>query len=85
MNRDDVCSRILTIFTEKFEMNPAPDDDLREEHEFDSIDAIELLREIEIMLGSTLSQDEKKSAMDIRTVNDIVDYVLRMAAVRTAN
>jgi acyl carrier protein len=85
MNRDDVCSRILTIFSEKFEMNPTMDDDLREVHEFDSIDAIELLREIEIMLGSTLTQDEKKSAMDIRTVNDIVDYVLRMAAVRTAN
>jgi acyl carrier protein len=85
MNRDDVFSRILTIFSEKFEMNPTMDDDLREVHEFDSIDAIELLREIEIMLGSTLTQDEKKSAMDIRTVNDIVDYVLRMAAVRTAN
>jgi acyl carrier protein len=85
MNRDDVCSRILTIFSEKFEMNPTMEDDLREVHEFDSIDAIELLREIEIMLGSTLTQDEKKSAMDIRTVNDIVDYVLRMAAVRTAN
>ena len=85
MNRDEICSRILTIFSEKFEMNPAMDDDLREEHEFDSIDAIELLREIEIMLGSTLTQDEKKSAMDIRTVNDIVDYVLRMASVRTVN
>jgi acyl carrier protein len=83
MNREDICSKILTIFSEKFEMNPLMDDDLREVHEFDSIDAIELLREIEIMLGSTLTQDEKKSAMDIRTVNDIVDYVLRMAAVRT--
>jgi acyl carrier protein len=83
MNREDICSKILTIFSEKFEMNPLMDDDLREVHEFDSSDAIELLREIEIMLGSTLTQDEKKSAMDIRTVNDIVDYVLRMAAVRT--
>jgi acyl carrier protein len=53
MTRDEITARLLTIFSEKFEMNPALDDDLREVHEFDSIDAIELLREIEIMLGST--------------------------------
>ena len=48
---------------------------LRETHEFDSIDAIELLREIEILLKTQLTQDEKKAAMDIRTINQIVDYV----------
>ena len=86
MTREDICSRVLAIFAEKFEIeNPGLDDDLREVHEFDSIDAIELLREIEIMLGSALTQDEKKAAMDIRTINDILDYVLRMAAVRSAN
>ncbi|RJQ85407.1 MAG: acyl carrier protein [Desulfobacteraceae bacterium] len=86
MTRDEICSRILNIFSEKFEIDhPALDDDLREVHEFDSIDAIELLREIEIMLGSVLTQDEKKAAMDIRTINNVIDYVIRMAAVRTAN
>lgn len=86
MSRDEICSRILTVFSEKFEIeNPGLDDDLREEHEFDSIDAIELLREIEIMLASALTQEEKKSAMDIRTINDIIDYVIRMAAVRMPN
>jgi acyl carrier protein len=83
MTRDEICSRILAIFSEKFEIdNPGLDDDLREAHEFDSIDAIELLREIEVMLDSQLTQEEKKSAMTIRTINDIVAYVIDMAAVR---
>ena len=51
------------------------DDNLRDEHEFDSIDAIELLIEIEKMLGFTLTQEEKKQAMDIRTLNHICDYI----------
>jgi acyl carrier protein len=86
MSRDEICSWILAIFAEKFEIDdPGLDDDLREEHEFDSIDAIELLREIEIKLGSPLTQEEKKAAMDIRTINDIVDYFIRMAGVRTPN
>lgn len=86
MSRDEIYSWILSIFAEKFEIdNPGLDDDLREEHEFDSIDAIELLREIEIKLGSPLTQEEKKSAMDIRTINDIVDYFFRMAGVRMPN
>jgi len=55
---------------------------LRDAHEFDSIDAIELLREIEIMLGSELTQAEKKNAMEIRTINDILDYVELLSAAR---
>ena len=48
MTREEIHSRILKIFLEEFEIeNPGPDDDLREVHEFDSIDAIELLGEIE--------------------------------------
>jgi acyl carrier protein len=56
-------------------MNPQPDEDLRELYEFDSIDAVELLREIEILLGFKLTTDEKKMAMDIRTINQILDYI----------
>lgn len=84
MTRDDIAARLLTIFSEQFEIdNPGLDDDLREMYEFDSIDAIELLREIELMLQSELTRDEKKAAMDISTINDIIDYVLALAAVRS--
>ncbi len=76
MTRDEIKKEILRVFEEQFEIeNPNPDDDLREVHEFDSIDAIELLREIELILGVQLTREEKKAAMDIRTIDQIVDYV----------
>ena len=58
------------------------DDDLRDGYEFDSIDAIELLHEIEIMLDTQLTRAEKKNAMEIRTINQIVDYAEALAAAR---
>ncbi|MGB5749609.1 MAG: phosphopantetheine-binding protein [Desulfobacterales bacterium] len=84
MTRNEITSEILRIFRDQFEIeNPGLDDDLRDAHEFDSIDAIELLREIEIMLGSELTQAEKKNAMEIRTINDILDYIELLSAART--
>ena len=84
MTRNEITSEILRIFRDQFEIeNPGLDDDLRDAHEFDSIDAIELLREIEIMLGSELTQAEKKTAMEIRTINDILDYIELLSAART--
>ena len=62
--------------------NPGLDENLGEAHEFDSIDAIELIREIELLLDTTLSRQEKESAMGIRTINQIVDYVADLAATR---
>lgn len=83
MTRDEIKSEIIRIFRDQFEIeNPGLHDDLRDVHEFDSIDAIELLREIEIMLGSELTQAEKKNAMEIRTINDILDYIELMSAAR---
>ena len=83
MTRDEIRSEIIRIFRDQFEIeNPGLDDDLRDAHEFDSIDAIELLREIEIMLDSELTQAEKKNAMEIRTINDILDYVELLSAAR---
>ncbi|MBC8459329.1 MAG: acyl carrier protein [Deltaproteobacteria bacterium] len=76
MTRDEIKSEIIKIFRDLFEIeNPGIDEDLRETYEFDSIDAIELLREIEILLGSELSLEEKKKAMEIRTINHILDYI----------
>lgn len=77
MTRNEIEKAILRIFHDQFEIdNPGLEDNLREVHEFDSIDAIELLREIEDMLGFELSQEQKKRAMDnIRTLNQILDYV----------
>lgn len=83
MTRDEIKSEIIRIFRDQFEIeNPGLDDNLRDAHEFDSIDAIELLREIEIMLDSELTQAEKKNAMEIRTINDILDYIELLSTAR---
>ena len=84
MTRDEIRLELLRICTETFEFeDPGLDDDLREVHGFDSIDAIELLREIEIMLGTTLTREEKEKAMFIRTINQILDYIEALALTRT--
>ncbi len=76
MTRDDIKAEILRTFRDHFEIdNPGLEVNLREAYDFDSIDAIELLREIEIMLDSELTQEEKKQAMEIQTINDILDYI----------
>ncbi len=83
MTRADIAREILRIFQEEFEIEqPGPDDDLRERHNFDSIDAIELLVAIESYLGSELTQGEKKQAMDIRTIRQICGYVEALAKSR---
>ena len=80
MTREKIQAAILAIFRENFEIdNPGLDDNLGEAHEFDSIDAIELLREIEVLLGTALSRSEQKAAMEIRTINQIIDYVESLA------
>ena len=83
MTRDDIKTDILLIFEEEFEIvNPGLNDNLTEDHDFDSIDALELLGEIEKILGSELTREEKKDAMEIRTINQICDYVVSLAATR---
>jgi acyl carrier protein len=83
MTRDEITSAILEIFRREFEMeNPGLDDDLRETSEFDSVDAIELLLEIERFLHSELTHEEKQMAMEIRTIRQIIDYVELLATKR---
>ncbi|MBW1692883.1 MAG: acyl carrier protein [Deltaproteobacteria bacterium] len=83
LTRKEILHELMRIFRENFEIdNPGTNDDLREEHEFDSIDAIELLVEIEKMVGFALTQEEKKQAMDIRTVSHVCDYIETLAASR---
>lgn len=85
MTRSEITAAILKIFNDQFEIQqPGLDDDLRNVYEFDSIDAIELLREIEVLLNTQLTRDEKKAAMDIRTINQIIDYVDDLALQRAA-
>lgn len=81
MTRNELLTKILAILEDDFEFeHPGLDDNLRDEHGFDSIDAIELLGKIELMLGFSLSRAEKEKAMSIRTINDILDYIEKIQA-----
>ncbi len=76
MTREELRSEIIAICSREFEMeNPDPDDDLREKYGFDSIDGIELLIQIEKMLQTELTQEEKKQSLNIRTINQVCDYI----------
>lgn len=82
MTRDEIMTKVLLFFQKEFEIvNPGLDDDLRAMG-FDSIDAIELLLEIERMLGSELTHEEKQRAMDIQTLNHVCDYIQSLATAR---
>ncbi|MGD0275504.1 MAG: phosphopantetheine-binding protein [Syntrophales bacterium] len=85
MTREEIINKILIFFRKEFEIeNPGMDDDLREIYDFDSIDAIELLIEIENWLGTELTHEEKKKAMEIRTINHICHYIEDLIGVRSA-
>ncbi len=81
MTRDELQEKILTILEKDFEFDhPGLDDNLRDDHGFDSIDAIELLAKIEKILGFSIAREEKEKAMSIRTINDILDYIEALQA-----
>ena len=83
MTRQEIEREVKTIFQREFEIeNPGINDDLRETYEFDSIDAIELLLAIENFLGYEITQEEKKQAINIRTINQICDYIEKIAQTR---
>ena len=86
MTKEEITAEILNIFRQEFEIeDPGLDLDLRETYEFDSVDAIELLLGIERFLKSELTHDEKKMAMEIRTIRQVVDYVALLAAKRNSD
>ena len=76
MTREQIIENILTLLKDEFEIvDPDLDDNLTEKYEFDSIDAIALLEHVEDFIKSPLTQAEKKEAMEIRTINQICDFI----------
>jgi acyl carrier protein len=83
MTRQEIEREVKNVFQREFEIeNPDMDADLRETYEFDSIDAIELLLAIETFLETEITQEEKKQAIGIRTINQICDYIEKIAKKR---
>ena len=83
MTRQEIENEVINVFQREFEIeNPDMDADLRETYEFDSIDAIELLLAIETFLETEITQEEKKQAINIRTIHQICDYIENIARKR---
>ena len=81
MTREQITKKIVTLLRDEFEIEcPDHDMNLTEEFEFDSIDAIALLEHVEDFIGVPLSQDDKKKAMEIRTINQICDFIMDVIA-----
>jgi len=75
MNKEDIYKKIVSVFEELFEMDPAtikPESKLYEDLDIDSIDAVDLVIELRKMTKIKIQPDDFKS---VRTVQDIVDQV----------
>ncbi len=76
MTRDEIERTILGIMENEFNIvNPDKDANLGEEYEFDSIDALETLSQVEQILAVRLTMDQKKELFDYRSINQICDYL----------
>ncbi|MDO6566973.1 acyl carrier protein [Alteromonas sp. 1_MG-2023] len=81
MNKqEDTFQKVVSLFEELFEIDPAkvtPESNLYEDLDIDSIDAVDLVVELRKMTGIKIKPEEFKS---VRTVNDIVVQVDELVA-----
>ncbi|MFH1134476.1 MAG: phosphopantetheine-binding protein [Pseudomonadota bacterium] len=78
MDRLDIEETILGILETEFEIvNPDKDANLAEKFDFDSIDALEVLIQVEEKYGP-MTMDHKKQLFEYRTVNQICDYLTQI-------
>ena len=76
MTKEDIRRKILEVLAQEFQIeNPDPDENLGEGYDFDSIDALEMLIQLEEFLDSPLSVEEKKALFEFRTINQITNYL----------
>lgn len=78
MKKEDIYNRVVAVFEELFEMDPAtikPESNLYEELDIDSIDAVDLVIELRKMTKKKIQPEDFKS---VRTVQDIVDQVEKL-------
>lgn len=80
MTRDDLFKKLQQILFDNFEIAPeriTPDSNLYAELELDSIDAVDLVIQVQELIGKKIGSDEFKAA---RTVNDVLDVVEKLLA-----
>lgn len=77
-NQEEIYNKVVTVFVRLFEMDPAtikPESNLYEDLDIDSIDAVDLVIELRKMTKKKIEPEDFKS---VRTVQDIVDQVVKL-------
>lgn len=77
-NKDEVFRELSAIMDELFEVpksNISLESRFYEDLDLDSIDAVDLIGQLQVVLGERVNPDDFKS---IRTVGDVVDVVASM-------
>ncbi|MBN27146.1 MAG: acyl carrier protein [Alteromonadaceae bacterium] len=81
MNKtDETYQKVVNLFEELFEIDPAtikPESKLYEDLDIDSIDAVDLVVELRKMTGIKIKPEDFKT---VRTVNDVVVQVDNLLA-----
>ena len=75
MNKQDIYQEVATLLTTLFEIDPdeiRPDARLYEDHELDSIDAVDMVVHLQKRTGRKIKPEAFRA---VRTVQDVVDAV----------
>ena len=73
MDKNELYDQLKNILIDQFELDDSsitPEENLYEELELDSIDAVDLLVQLKNITGKKISPDDFK---DVRTINDVID------------
>ncbi len=82
MTRDEIYQQLQTILADNFEIEKERitlDANLYQDLDLDSIDAVDLVIQVQDLLGTKIGPDEFKTA---RTVNDVIDVVAALLSTR---
>jgi acyl carrier protein len=78
MNKEELLQKVEDVIVDTFEIERAivkPEADLVADLDFDSLDAIELILQLEEQYDAKISAEKLKSS---KTVQDVVDYLYEL-------
>ncbi|MBT3214919.1 MAG: acyl carrier protein [Deltaproteobacteria bacterium] len=78
MNKEELLQKVEDVIVDTFEIDRAivkPEADLVADLDFDSLDAIELILQLEEQYDAKISAEKLKSS---KTVQDVVDYLYEL-------
>ncbi|TJZ65825.1 acyl carrier protein [Chitiniphilus eburneus] len=80
MDKQELLARIQQVLAEQFEIDPArvtPAARLYDDLDIDSIDAVDLVVQLQALVGRRLSPDAFKAVRTVGDVIDALDHLMR--------